>query len=115
MANRISFVVIAKDDFTSVSVKVSKSTRTMTKGFDALGTKLSGVIRRFGGLATAAAGFFGARKFLREGANFQDSIANLSAITGASGKDLEFLREESLKLARISNFSATETANAFKW
>lgn len=114
MANRISFVVIAKDAFSSVSRRVSASTKTMTKGFTALGTKLSFITGKFGKLAGAAAAFGATRKLIREGSSFQNSIASLASITGSAGKELEFLREESLRLAKISNFSAKETANAFK-
>ena len=114
MANEVSFVVVMKDAFVSVSKRINTATTTMRKRFSGLGKGLSLLTRKFGGLITAAAGFFGLRKFFSEGMKFQDTIADLAAITGAAGKDLQFLQEESLRLAKVSIVSASETAGAFK-
>jgi TP901 family phage tail tape measure protein len=114
MANKISFVVIAKDAFSSVSQKVSLSTKRMTKTFDSLGSKLKVVSSKFGALATAALGFVGIRKFFSQGIKFQDSMADLASITGSTGKELKFYSDESLRLSKKANISAAEIAMAFK-
>jgi len=114
MANRVSFIVIAKDAFTRVAKNVSKETRVMQRGFTGLGKKLRLTSRRFDGLVTAAIGFLGLRKFFTTGIQFEDAIADLAAITGAAGKDLQFLSDESLRLAKIAKVSGAETATAFK-
>lgn len=114
MANNVSFVIIAKDAFTKVGKRVSTTTATMTKRFSGLGRGMKALTGQFGRLIGVAAGFFGLRKFFSEGMKFQDAIADLSAITGAAGKDLQFLQSESLRLARVSIVSASATAGAFK-
>lgn len=45
---------------------------------------------------------------------FGAAIADLSAITGAAGKDLEFLRQKSLEFGATTTLSATQAAEAFK-
>jgi len=114
MANRVSFVVIAKDAFTNVARKVAASTKKMRKGFKGLDKSLGGATSKFKQLAGAAIAFFGIRKFFTEGIKFEEAIADLSSITGAAGKDLKFLSDESLRLARVSKISAAEVATSFK-
>ena len=45
---------------------------------------------------------------------FEQSIADLKAITGAAGEDLAALRRASIDLGRTSTFTADEVAGAFK-
>lgn len=45
---------------------------------------------------------------------FQKSISELSAITGATGKDLEFYKNQALALGSSTIFSASQVAEAFK-
>ena len=47
-------------------------------------------------------------------AEFSQSIANLSAITGASGKDLEFYAEQAREIGRSTTISASQAAEGFK-
>ncbi len=114
MANQVSFVIVMKDAFVKVSKRIVTATVTMRKKFSTLGKGLGMLTRKFGGLVTAALGFFSLKKFFSVGMKFQDSIADLAAITGAAGKNLQFLQTESLRLAKVSIVSASETANAFK-
>jgi len=65
-------------------------------------------------LLAAFAGFAGVMKFFSLGTGFEDALADLSAITGSTGKDLEFLKEESLRLGKASKSSSEEVATAFK-
>lgn len=46
--------------------------------------------------------------------DFESAISNLSAITGATGKDLEFLIQKSREFGATTTLSATESAQAFK-
>jgi TP901 family phage tail tape measure protein len=48
------------------------------------------------------------------GKDFQTAMADVSAITGAVGKDLQFFSDESLRLAKSSATAQTEVAGAFK-
>ena len=47
-------------------------------------------------------------------AQFSQSIADLSAITGAAGKDLEFYRQQAAEIGRTTTLSASQAADAFK-
>ncbi len=71
-------------------------------------------IGKFKELAVAALAFFGAKQLLTAGMAFQDQIAELSAITGAAGKDLSFLSDEALRLSRVSVIAQDKVAEAFK-
>lgn len=57
-------------------------------------------------------------KFLSDAAkaamDFNASISNLSAITGAVGKDLEFLRKTALEFGATTTLSASQAAEALK-
>jgi TP901 family phage tail tape measure protein len=46
--------------------------------------------------------------------NFNASISNLSAITGAVGKDLQFLRDTALEFGATTTLSASQAAEALK-
>lgn len=45
---------------------------------------------------------------------FDESIKNLSAITGATGKDLEFLKQQAIELGSKTTLSASQVAEGFK-
>lgn len=47
-------------------------------------------------------------------ANFEDGLAELSAITGATGKDLEFYSEQAREIGRTTTVSADQAVEAFK-
>ena len=83
---------------------------TMTKG----ATAATGAFKLLG----AAAAALGAGNILTKIANdtraFSSSISELSAITGATGKNLDFLREQSLEIGRSTTLSASQAAEAFK-
>ena len=67
------------------------------------------------GTALAAAGV--AKFFLESNSaakEFNKSMSNLSAITGAVGKDLDFLRETALEFGATTTLSATQAAEALK-
>lgn len=76
-------------------------------------SKLSTVMKV--GLAAAAtavgAAFISSIKANRE---FEKSISELSAITGATGKDLQFYSEQAMQMGASSVYGASEVATAFK-
>jgi len=74
-------------------------------------SKLTSEIKTFA--ATAIAGL-GLLKLIQEGAKFQDSMADLSAITGAVGGDFDFLKSKVKELAIASRVMPTDVALAFK-
>ena len=114
MANRVSFIIIAKDAFTVVGKKVAQTTGKMRKGFKGLSADLGLNNEKFKNLILSMGAYLGVRRLLSEGTKFQDSIADLSAITGAAGEDLAFLSDEALKLAKMSKTNASKVAEGFK-
>jgi len=64
--------------------------------------------------AAAAIVGLGLVNLIREGAKFQDSMADLSAITGAVGEDFDFLKSKVKDLAIASRVMPTDVALAFK-
>ena len=97
--------------------KLKKMDGAMGRSFRNVGnykSAISGLASAFlpavgvGGLVMALKG---AVKMITE---FEQSIANLSAITGASGKDLDFLRKEAIRLGSSTTLSASQVSEAFK-
>lgn len=86
--------------------KTGKSVNKTSDAFDDLKTRAKNAI----GAVVAA---FGVKEFIRIGSEFQDALADLSSITGASGKELQFLSDESLRLAKVMAVTQSEVATAF--
>jgi TP901 family phage tail tape measure protein len=121
MAKSVTFIIAAKDAYSAIANKVSKSTEKMKKsfkGFDKIGKglkKLFGDLqKKILSLAVAMGSFVGVSRTFSKGMEFGAAIADLSAITGAAGKDLEYLSNQSLTLSKSFARSASETAGAFK-
>lgn len=125
MTNKVSYLFVGKEKFVGVAKKVGKATRGVRKAFKGLKKDSDNVrksVARTSGqlagnlknLAAAALSFVGIRKFLETGAKFQDAMADLSAITGAAGEDLDNLRVKTLKMAKASVTSQAEVAEAIK-
>lgn len=68
--------------------------------------------------ATAGAAIFGAVKIFADSvkvtAEFNSKISELSAITGATGKDLEYLRDKAKEFGAATTLTASQAAEAFK-
>lgn len=56
----------------------------------------------------------GLKSVIAVGAEFEQSLSNLSAITGATGKDLDFYSEKAQELGISSTLGASQAAEAFK-
>lgn len=96
-------VKTASADLDNLSATSTKTTTTVTS-----------LLRTLGGLAAAYGAVGAARAAIRTTADFQQQIANLSAITGATGKDLEFYAEQAALIGRTTSLSASQAAEAFK-
>jgi len=64
--------------------------------------------------ALALAGVFAAKSLVGSTKDFGQAVADLSAITGAVGEDLDFLRRKSKEFGETTTLSATQAAEAFK-
>lgn len=78
----------------------------------------TGAIKSFGASMGLVGGAFllanGIKSSINKIKDFEKAISNLRAITGASGKDLEYLKNQALKLAASTGNSAVDIVEAFK-
>ena len=121
----VMYRFIAKDGFSRVAGKVRNDVKKLRTNFRGLGKDVSksgraftatsrGFASGFRRMAAAAVGFFGINQFLTVGSQFQDAMADLSAITGATGKDMDLLKSKTLSMARASVSSQADVAEAIK-
>ena len=74
-------------------------------------SQLKNVIAQFG---VALGGVQIAKNVFNTINTFGQSIANLSAITGATGKDLDFFKDKAIELGEKTTLSSSQVAEAFK-
>jgi TP901 family phage tail tape measure protein len=72
---------------------------------------VSGMLQQFG---VAFGGVAIVGKGIKTIADFETSVADLSAVTGQSGKDLDFLADKSIEFSKRFGGSASSIAEAFK-
>ncbi len=119
MANRVSYLIIAKDKFSATAARVSASSKKMAKDFANLnkkGGKLNKTFKNMGKITAGAAlaGVGALTGVIRKGSKFETAMADMSAITFAAGEDLKFFNEESRRLAKETITSADKVAEGFK-
>lgn len=121
----VSYRFLAKDSFSGVSKKIRAGNKKLNNSFKGLSNRVkkSGAdfkrnsrefIGGFKGMAAAAVGFFSIKGFITTGAKFQDALADLSAITGATGKDLDALKDKTLSMAKANVTAQADVAEAIK-
>ena len=109
MASKIKLVL--EGDATSLKAALSEATDRL----DATEKKarLSGIA--LAGFAAAGVAVAAGMKFaISTTAKFESAISDLSAITGASGKDLEFLSDAAKEMGATTTKAASEAAEALK-
>ena len=127
MANKVTYLIQLKDKFSATANKFKRSIDSSAKSSDRLGGSLKGKLSpQLAGMAahakTAATQLFslaGILGTIRVGAQFQDSVAELSAITGATGGALDDMADSARRMAREFGISQeivvgalTQTASA---
>lgn len=120
MPNKASYIIQLKNQFSRGAKKIRAQMKGLGKDSDKAAKANKRLAKSFKGLKNTAknalggiAVAFGVREFIRRGAAFQDAIADLSSITGSAGKDLQFLTDESLRLAKASSIAQVDVARAF--
>lgn len=77
-----------------------------------LGSTLTGIGSSMAGIGAAAAlPFAGA---LRQSAGFQDTMSAVGAVTGATGRDFDALKQKALDLGASTSFTAQEVADGMQ-
>lgn len=96
-------------EWTASQTKIGKMSAAMTT----FGAKASAAANKVKYLSLAAAGI-GALA-LKAGMNFDEGMSKVQAITGATGEDLEALRNKAKELGAQTKFSATEASEAMQY
>lgn len=121
MANKVSYLIQLQDRFSrearAIRRQMSGIDKNAGKAARTINQRLAGSFKDLGktaknALASVVAAF-GIREFITRGAAFQDAIADLSSITGEAGEQLQFLSDESLRLAKSAAIAQVDVANAF--
>lgn len=111
-----------------VMARIALDTSAYEKGLDeaskktqSFGGKLNTALEKVGtavktGMkaASAAAVAFGVSS-VKTGADFDKAMSKVGAISGATGKDFDALRKKAQEMGEKTQFSATESANAFEY
>ena len=110
--------------FTKAMQQAESSMERLTQKFGSfgntmqnIGSKLSGFGGKITAMETAVAGTAGAlaTTAVRAGASFEQAMAQVSAVSGATGKPLEKLTEKAKEMGAKTKFSATEAAEAMNY
>lgn len=91
--------------------KQGRATETATDQLSKAAKKLAAA---FGGLLVARKLISTLSDISATTAKFEASVSELSAITGATGKDLDFLSDKAKEFGRTTTLSASQAAEAFK-
>jgi TP901 family phage tail tape measure protein len=106
------------DSFSKNLDKLEKRFDEVDDNLEKIGKSSEKNSKRFGNafknMAGAVLSFASLKQFVTIGTNFQDSLADLSAITGAVGDDLDFLSDQAFVMGKQFATSGAEVAEAFK-
>lgn len=101
-------------DFGNELEESSKKIQKATDGFTVLKGVIANLATQVISRATDAIKEF-SRQVVEVGSNFDSSMAKVSAVSGATGKELEQLTEKAKALGKSTKFSASEAADAFNY
>ena len=107
---------IMADDVPNATKKLKdleKQGATAEGGAKKLGSAFAGPLAAGAAAAAAAIAGIGVAS-VKANRQFEKSMSDLSAITGATGKQLEFLETQALAIGAATSLSASESAEAFK-
>lgn len=104
MATDVKYLISLQDKFSGKMNTINKSTQSLDKN-------LGRAIGRFASFAAVGAVLTSSVKKI---ADFEEQVSNLSAITGATGEDLDFLANKAIELGGATTKSSIDTVKAFK-
>ena len=107
VTERVEYIVGLRDNMTRKLKGITKATNVADKAMMGLG-------KRFLGFAAVAGAARGLGQMVGKMADFEQVASNLSAITGATGEDLDFLKRKAIELGGASTKSSVEALEAFK-
>lgn len=90
-----------------------RSSRVISKSFNRIKKSSSGAASSLRGYIVAATGAFALKNVISRGMKFQDSMASVAAITGASTDQLKIFEDESIRLSKKFGSAASDIADSF--
>lgn len=96
--------------FNGDSAQLNKAIKSVSSGL----TKCIGIATKVTTAASSAVSAF-AGYALKVGSDFEAGMSEVSAISGATGKDLEQLKNKAMEMGATTKFSAIESAEALKY
>ena len=98
----------------SAQDEAGKTSTSITDKLDAVGEKLTKTGKKMTALVTTPIVGAGTA-VVKTAANFESSMSKVSAISGATGDDLDALTEKAKEMGETTKFSASESAEALQY
>ena len=105
-----SVIIKIEGDDTSFKDKINGLGKTAESGVSKLGSAVKTAAVGIGGAMVAIGGYA-----IKVGSDFESAMSNVAAISGATGDDLQMLKDTAQEMGATTQFSATEAANALSY
>lgn len=105
-----SVIIKIEGDDTDFKDKVNGLGKTAESGVSKLGSVVKTAAVGIGGAMVAIGGYA-----IKVGSDFESAMSNVAAIGGATGDDLQMLKDTAKEMGATTQFSATEAANALSY
>lgn len=103
----------------AMETRFGQLTRTLASGFSRANAVIGSVHGALKNVAIAAGGAaiplgFIAKNVIDTGANFEAALSNVAAVSGATGAELDKLKNKAMELGSTTKFTGTEVAGAME-
>lgn len=105
-----SVIIKIEGDDTDFKSKVNGLGKTAESGVSKLGNVVKTAAVGIGGAMVAIGGYA-----IKVGSDFESAMSNVATISGATGDDLQMLKDTAQEMGATTQFSATEAANALSY
>ncbi len=105
-----SVIIKIEGDDTDFKSKINDLGKTTESGVSKLGSVVKTAAVGIGGAMVAVGGYA-----IKVGSDFESAMSNVAAISGATGDDLQMLKDTAEEMGATTQFSATEAANALSY
>ena len=105
-----SVIIKIEGDDTDFKGKVNGLGKAAESGVSKLGNVVKTAAVGIGGAMVAIGGYA-----IKVGSDFESAMSNVAAISGATGDDLQMLKDTAKEMGATTQFSATEAANALSY
>lgn len=105
-----SVIIKIEGDDTDFKGKVNGLGKATESGVSKLGNVVKTAAVGIGGAMVAIGGYA-----IKVGSDFESAMSNVAAISGATGDDLQMLKDTAKEMGATTQFSATEAANALSY